>query len=197
VSIDLLVWAPPVLGPLTFSLVGLVGISAAWLEEEPDSGVLVVSSRIKLRLPYSKTRAYFFMVAFGILATLISSVLDHARTPFQNPWLWIPVCFGIFGALSAFLLGALNRLSKADLWTYFVAMLGLILVGVVGLGLHFYEGLTADREIVIERFLRGAPILAPMLFADMGAFGLIAMLGPEEVGSRLQEQDGELSPLAI
>src|SRR3972149_8873326 len=38
VSIDLLVWAPPLLGPLTFSLVGLLGISAAWPEQPPRAG---------------------------------------------------------------------------------------------------------------------------------------------------------------
>ena len=38
VTVDLLVWAPPILAPLTFSLVGLLGLSAAWVEEPPDSG---------------------------------------------------------------------------------------------------------------------------------------------------------------
>ena len=37
VSVDLLVWGPPVLAPLTFALVGLIGISAAWREDPPDS----------------------------------------------------------------------------------------------------------------------------------------------------------------
>jgi hypothetical protein len=98
VSIDLLVWAPPVLGPLTFSLVGLSGISAAWEEDPADSGVLVLGGDLRLRLPYSKTKAYLFMVGMETLATLISSVLDHARTDripgsgsrpepaFSGPW---------------------------------------------------------------------------------------------------------------
>jgi len=87
VSVDLLVWAPPILGPLTFSMVGLFGLSAAWVEDPPDSGTLVLLGGWRLRLPYSKTRAYFFIVGLGTLATVISSVLDHARTGFQNPWL--------------------------------------------------------------------------------------------------------------
>lgn len=33
----------------------------------------------RLRLPYSKTRAYLFLTGMGTLATVISSVLDHAR----------------------------------------------------------------------------------------------------------------------
>jgi len=34
--------------------------------------------------------------------------------------------------------------------------------------------------VVGERFLRGAPFLAPMLFANMGTLGLIALLDPRE-----------------
>ena len=40
ISVPLLVWAPPILGPLTFSLVGLLGISAAFIEKPTDSGTL-------------------------------------------------------------------------------------------------------------------------------------------------------------
>ena len=45
----------------------------------------------RLQLPYSKTRGYFFLVSLGMLATLISSVLDHAHTNFSNPWLWLTI----------------------------------------------------------------------------------------------------------
>ena len=58
VSVPLFVWAPPILGPLTFALVGLLGISSAWIEDPPDSGTLVLIADRRLKLPYSKTRAY-------------------------------------------------------------------------------------------------------------------------------------------
>lgn len=180
VSVDLLVWAPPVLGPLTFSLTGLVGISAAWIEDPPDSGVLRISARRRLRLPYSKTRAYFFMVGMGVLATLISSVLDHARTPFTNPWLWIPTAAGVLGTVVATTIGALDRPRRPDLMVYLGTMVLLIIVGVVGSALHISENLIAQGTVVGERFVRGAPFLAPLLFADMGAIGLIALLDPAE-----------------
>lgn len=182
ISIDLLVWAPPILGPLTFSLVGVLGISAAWLEEEPDSGVLVLSQKLRLRLPYSKTQAYCFWVSLGILATLISSVLDHARTPFENPWLWLPTTVGVFGAVVAMFLGTLTKPTRKDLTIYTLGMVALIIVGIVGLLLHIVEDLTTGGIIVPERFLRGAPFLAPMLFADMGTLGLIVLLDPRERG---------------
>ena len=179
VTIDLLVWAPPILGPLMFSLVGLFGLSAAWVEDPPDSGALVLLGG-RLRLPYSKTRAYFFIVGMGTLATVISSVMDHARTHFANPWLWIPTAVGIFGAVIAVGVGTLDRPRRSDLTIYAMAMLLLIVVGVIGAVLHVNANLTAQGTLVTERFVRGAPFLAPLLFANMGALGLIALLDPAE-----------------
>jgi hypothetical protein len=179
VSIPLFVWAPPILGPLTFALVGLMGISAVWLEEPPDSGQLTLLGGRKLQLPFSKTNAFFFMVGLGTLATVISSVLDHARTNFDNPWLWLPTGIGIFATIVAVLLGALANPRRGDLITYIVAMVLLILVGMLGVLLHIQRNLVMENAIVVERFVRGAPFLAPMLFADMGALGLIILLDPK------------------
>jgi hypothetical protein len=180
VSIPLLVWAPPILGPLTFSLVGLLGLSAAWIEDPPDSGDLVLLGGYRLQLPYSKTRAYFFMVGLGTLATVVSSVLDHARTGFEVPSLWAPTAIGVFGTVVAVMLGALDRPRRADLIIYTVTMFLLIGVGVVGSALHVNANLIAGGTLVDERFIRGAPFLAPLLFSNMGTLGLIALLDPVE-----------------
>lgn len=180
VSIPLLVWAPPVLGPLTFSLVGLIGISAAWVESPPDSGRLTLFAGRQINLPYSKTSAFLFMTSMGTLATVISSVLDHARTGFVNPWLWIPTVAGVFGVLVPFGLAALRSPSRAEIAVHVGAMLALIITGLIGSWLHIQENLTASGQFVAERFIRGAPFLAPLLFANMGALGLIALLNPHE-----------------
>jgi len=180
ISVDLLVWAPPILGPLTFSLTGLLGISAAWVEQPADSGVLLLSDRKRLALPYSKSQAYFFLVGLGSLATVISSVLDHARTGFVNPWLWAPTAVGIFGTVIASYVGMLKDRQRADLMVFTAAMLLMIAVGLVGAALHVLEDLTASGAYVAERFIRGAPFLAPLLFCNMGSLGLFVLLGPEE-----------------
>ena len=184
VSIPLLVWAPPILGPLTFCLVGLIGLSAAWIEVPPDSGVLTLPRLRRLALPYSKTRAYLFMIGLGTLATVISSVLDHARTAFANPWLWIPTVAGIFATTVAIGLGSLRRPEPKEIATFAWTMGALIVVGSVGALLHIQENLTSQGTVVGERFLRGAPFLAPLLFANMGALGLIALLNPAEPGAQ-------------
>lgn len=59
-------------------------------------------------------------------------------------------------------------------------MLLLILVGVIGALLHVLTNLTSGGVIVTERFIRGAPFLAPLLFANMGALGLISILDPQK-----------------
>ena len=59
-------------------------------------------------------------------------------------------------------------------------MAAMILIGLVGSYLHIQGNLTAQGSIVGERFVRGAPFLAPMLFINMGALGLIARLPPQE-----------------
>jgi len=180
VSVPLFVWAPPILGPMTFALVGLLGMSSAWIEDPADSGILVLIGGRRLKLPYSKTRAYFFIVGMGALATVISSVLDHARTNFSNTWLWLPTAVGVFATVIAVALGSYERPSRGDLYAYFAAMLFMVLVGMLGSGLHVAQNLTSQGVIVDERFIRGAPVLAPLLFSDIGTIGLLVLLDPSE-----------------
>lgn len=179
-SISLMVLGPPLLGPITFALVGILGLSAAWQEDSAGSGRLVLPNGRFLRMPFSKTRAYFFLIGLGALITVISSAVDHARTGFVNPWVWVPVVAGVFGATAILLLGIFEAPTRADLITYTAAMILLILTGMLGSGLHISRDLTNLGTVVGERFIRGAPVMAPMLFANMGAMGLIILLDPGE-----------------
>lgn len=181
VTIPLLIWAPPIVGPLIFSLVGLWGVSAAWIEDPVDSGILRLWRDVRLDLPFSKTQAFLFMVSAGVLATLLSSVLDHGRAQFDNPWLWPPVVVGIFATIVAFALAVIDRPSRGDVAIYFIGMVLLVLIGMTGFVLHISFDLTSQNVIVVERFLRGAPFLAPMLFANMGLVGLITLMDPVEI----------------
>lgn len=178
ISANLLIWAPPLLGPITFVLVAVLGLSAAWVEDPPDSGVLQLLGGRRLRMPYPKTQAYFFMVALFILVTLIMSVLDHARVNFANPWLWVPTIVGSLAVLVTFFMGAFSHLERSDVLVYVATMLLLVAVGLVGFVLHIFANLTGQGAIVPERFLRGAPSMAPLLFANMALMGLLVLLDP-------------------
>jgi hypothetical protein len=186
VGISLTIWAPPVLAPLTFALVGVLGLSAIWVEQPVDSGTLVFFGGRRIQLPYSKTRGYFFWISMAMLATLISSVLDHARTNFSNPWLWVPTAAGILGVVVSLGIGVINRTGKGDIWIYLASMVLIIIVAVIGAVLHALNNLSVNDTIVAERFIRGAPILAPLLFADIASLGLVVLLDPDET-AKLKE----------
>lgn len=178
-KLSLIIWAPPLIAPLTFCLIGVLGISMLWIENPADSGILMLWRGKKIHMPLSKSRACFFIISMGCLSTVISSVVDHARTGFTNPWLWLPTIVGIFTTVVAFTLGLFDRPTQADLTVYIGAMLLMVITGMLGSWLHYQFDLTSKGTVVIERFIRGAPLMAPMLFADMGALGLIVLFDPE------------------
>ena len=174
----LLVYGPPLLGPITFALIGILGLSAAWREDPLDSGVVHLFGGLRVRMPLSKTRAYFFLSALFILATVLSSVLDHARTNFVNPWLWLPTFVGTFTIFVTTAMGAYDHLERKDVLTYLVALGLMGAVGLVGAVLHVNYNLTGQGAILEERFIHGAPLLAPLLYANMALLGLIVLLDP-------------------
>ena len=176
VALDFFFWAPPVLGPMAFAFIGVFGTSAAWIEAPAGSGRLLLPGRVTLQLPYPKTNAYFYVTALGIVIALVSSAFDHVASGFHDPWLWLPTAGGTFAVAVATMLGLLERPTRADLWTYVGAMLLLVAIGVVGAALHLRVDLTPDGRIVPERLLQGAPLMAPLLFSNMGVVGLVALL---------------------
>ncbi len=179
-AVSALIWAPPVIGPMFFVLIAVLGISAAWAETPTDSGRLRLLDDRTVQMPYSKTRAYLLITAIFILATLISSVLDHARVRLDNPWLWLPVTAALFGFTTSLFLGIVRQPKRGDVTTHAIAMLLLIVVGIIGFILHAESSLTPAGLVVIERFLRGSPFLAPLLFCNVGLMGLLALLDPRE-----------------
>ena len=179
-AVNALIWAPPFLGPAFFILIGVLGISAAWIETPTESGRLRLLGNAHIQMPYSKTRAYFLIVGLFCLFTTISSVMDHSRLNLENRWVWLPLMVGIFGTVVAITLGFIEKPTRTDLTTYLVAMAMLLLIGGIGFMLHVGTNLIAQNSIVIERFIRGSPLLAPLLFANVGLLGLIVLLNPAE-----------------
>ncbi|MCB0037098.1 MAG: hypothetical protein KDE51_23870 [Anaerolineales bacterium] len=179
-TVELMIWAPPIFAPFAFALVGVIGISAAWVESPADSGRLKMPFGWQLRLPYSKTQAYFWMVAMGILISVVSSTLDHVRHTWETPLLWTPTVVGIFALIVTVLIGWIDRPHRGDLSTYLLAMILMLVTGLIGAYFHIQADLTSQSVIVPERFLRGAPLLGPLLYCNMGLLGLIVLLDSEE-----------------
>lgn len=184
-STRLLVWGPPFLGPLMFVVIAVWGVSAAWMEDPADSGSLRFFGKARVTLPLPKTKVYFLVAGSAAMVATTSAVFDHARTGWVNANLWIPTAIGVFAAVVALALAAIPQPRRADVVVYFLAMVLLLSAGVVGGWLHFADNLTSRGTIVAERFIRGAPIMAPLLFTNVGLFGLIALMDPREGRERI------------
>lgn len=52
------------------------------------------------------------------------------------------------------------------------------LVGLVGAVYLVERDLTGQGALLVERAINGAPLMAPSLFTNMGALGLIVLLDP-------------------
>jgi len=170
-----LIWAPPVLGPLSFALVGWLGVSAVWHETPADSGRLRFLGRWTVQLPYSKSKAYYYIVSIGAMIATVSSVIDHARHDFSDPWMWFAAAAGFFATLVALGMALVKRPGRGDLITYTASMGLLLIVGPLGLYFHAVANLTLDGGFVLERFIRGAPMMAPLLFTNIGLMGLLIL----------------------
>ena len=106
-------------------------------------------------------------------------MLNHGRAQFEKPWLWRPIVV-VFAAVVALGLAVIDRPTRDDIAIYSVAMVLLAIISLIGFLLHIQFDLTTQNVVVIERFLRGAPFLAPLLFANMGLIGLTSILQPTE-----------------
>ena len=178
---DWIIHAPPALAPLAFAGIGLMGILSVLEETTPGSGKFEFPGVMTLYAPMSKTRQLLWLVGLGIAAATISSFVDHARTNFEDFFVYIPVVLGFFGTCITLLIANYEKHTKWDYFIFFWVMILMIWVGVMGLGLHINADLPEGPQggINTERFIRNAPVMAPMLFANMGLLGLIAMVGAE------------------
>lgn len=175
---DWIIYAPPVAGPLAFSGVGLLAIIALLEDTSPETGKLTLPGFITFDTPMGQTRQFFWLVAFGLYAATLSATLDHARTGFEDYFVWIPTGLGLLGSVATTLMAIYNDHRKSDYFVFFWMMVLMITVGVLGFALHVNADLPEGPTggIQIERFIDGAPPMAPMLFAIMGSFGLLTMI---------------------
>lgn len=179
-SWDWIIYAPPVAGPLSFAGNGVLAIIALLEDTRPETGKLTLPGVVTFKTPLPQTRQFLWLVAFGLYAATLSAFLDHWRTDFESFFVWIPVILGVFGAVVTTVMAVYETHREADYFIFFWVMLLMMAMGVLGLGLHINADLPeGNAGLNIERFIRGAPVMAPMLFAIMGSFGLITMLGAE------------------
>jgi hypothetical protein len=115
-----------------------------------------------------------FLALGGFAGNFALSLADHAQNGFFVAVEWVPVVAA--GAAVGFLLTVLIRpreryFLRACLWLMLVEMV----VGTLGALLHLRANVIDPAHTLFDRFIYGAPVFAPLLFADLALLGAIGL----------------------
>ncbi|WP_407309480.1 hypothetical protein [Desulfosporosinus sp. SB140] len=163
-----LISSNPVLAPLAFVALGLIGIVAG-MDDRPTFRKYGFTN---------KTRYLILITAFWFFATGLVAFFDHAQTGFTNVYTWVPVYTGIFAGM-VLLLQAFSRHEKGLSSLYIVTIALSIAVGLLGFAFHLTTDLAGRGVIVWARVFYEAPGLAPLLFSDIGVWAALVFLDPQ------------------
>jgi hypothetical protein len=152
-----LVYTAPFVAPLAYTGIGLLLI----LDRMVDSRSLEWS------------RWVILLAAGGFVGNFVLSLADHAQNGFFYPSEWI----GVVAAAIAvgFLAAAVAVPRSVPILVMNLALMVIqIIVAVLGFYLHARGDLASQASSFWDRFVFGAPVFAPLLFADLA---LLAVLG--------------------
>lgn len=158
-SLHDLVYTAPFVAPLAY--VGL--------------GLLVLLNRMEEPTGPAWAPWVLLLALGGSMGNLGLSLLDHAQNGFFSVAEWIPVVTAAFG--TSFLLVALLRPTRGFLRLTLMVMAVQAAVGVLGFALHLRADLQHPGELLRDRLIYGAPVFAPMLFADIALLAAIGVWG--------------------
>ena len=136
-------------------------------------GLLLILDRMVDARSLEWSRWVILLAAGGFLGNFVLSLADHAQNGFFYPSEWI----GVIAAAAAFgfLLAQVVVPDNPSLLAMNLALMVIqVVVGVLGFALHARDNLTNQAGSYWDRFIYGAPIFAPLLFADLA---LLAVLG--------------------
>lgn len=177
-----LTFASPILAPLAFAGISLVGLYAVVSEADGQPGMLEVPGLGTFRAPISLDRHFLWLVGLGFGASALTSIIDHGQNGYTLYKL-IPVAFGLFATSVVVALAVSRTWSRGDETTYAWTMVAAVVVGALGFAFHLSGDLAETGQLSLERLLVFAPVLAPLLFADLGMLGLI-VVAREDGGAR-------------
>jgi len=169
-----LTFASPILAPLAFAGISLVGLYAVVQEVEGQPGLLEVPGLGTFKAPISRERHFLWLVGLGFAASAVTSIIDHGQYGY-TVFKVIPIAYGLFATSVVLSLALRTTWSRGDELTYAWTMVAGFLVGAAGFAFHLSGDLAETGRLSLERILVFAPVLAPLLFCDLGMLGLIVV----------------------
>jgi hypothetical protein len=153
-----LVYTAPFAAPLAYTGLGLLMILNRMVE--PDS-------------PQWAGWVLLLTVG-GFVGNAVLSLADHAENGFFN-WLeWVPVGAALFG-VTFLAMPLILEVGREYLQVCWVVLLIEAATGVIGFLLHLRADISRGSGPSWNDFLFGAPVFAPLLFANLAVLGAIAL----------------------
>jgi hypothetical protein len=153
-----LVYTAPFAAPLAYAGLGLLLL----LDRMVDSRSLDWSRWVVL------------LALGGFAGNFVLTLADHAQNGFFRPTEWIGVIASAF-AVSSLCAVMVVPTNRPLIVLTAVVMAAQVAVGTLGFLLHILADLRAPAGPLWDRILYGAPIFAPLLFADLAMLAAIAL----------------------
>ncbi len=157
-TIKSLVYAAPFVAPLAYTGIGLLLIlnrSATLDSQEWSRWVLVLALG-------------------GFVGNFALSLADHAQNGFFDWREWLAVIFSAI-AIGALVPATFMRTSHRFAQGCALVMVAQMLIAGVGFALHAVANLNGPSLSMIDNFVFGAPVFAPLLFANLAMLALIGL----------------------
>ncbi|OFV81526.1 MAG: hypothetical protein A2Y78_03535 [Acidobacteria bacterium RBG_13_68_16] len=132
-----------------------------------------------MRQVLSINRLIVIFCTLGFLFLVVDTFLEHIEAFKDEPLAWIPVAFSVVGLAIAGIASA--RWNETWIRLLHWCFIAALAVGAAGVCLHVADQFESEEERVAEHGddteeHKLPPILPPLAFTGLGAFGLIATL---------------------
>jgi hypothetical protein len=109
----------------------------------------------------------------GFVGNFALALLDHEQNGFFHPSEWIPV--GAAALAIGYLVVELARPGELPRLFAVAVLASQVTVALAGFALHLRVDLSAIAERPIDRIVFGAPVFAPLLFANLALLAVIGL----------------------
>jgi hypothetical protein len=116
-----------------------------------------------------------FLCLGGFVGNFVFSISDHAENGFFNPLEWMAVGAGAI-AVGFLVTPLLMRVSRQFLVLCAAVLAFQAMIGVWGFFLHAARNLHGPSVHPLANLVWGAPPMAPLLFPNLAALGMIALV---------------------
>lgn len=152
-------------------------------------GFLLLVNRMVNPQTIEWSRWVLILALGGFLGNFVLSLTDHAGNGFFSKTEWIPVVSSAF-AVGFLVLPILQRVRPRFLDLCLLVLLVQAFVGILGFWLHFHANVFVPGHTLLDKFINGAPPMAPLLFPNLVG---LALIGLWTLVPHLQEEGDRLS----